>query len=356
MKRKMLLIPLVLLLIASLVACAAPAPAPAPTPAPVPATGPQKITWMFGYYGAPAHPQVVPPMKRWAENVAARVWPEYDFEMKWSFMGVIASGPEVLDATGAGMQDLGRFKPTDSPGKVDLSGLAQLPILPEDLEVAGEVMFEYWKLPMITEEYAKWNTMILTSSAFDAQELMLTWPAEGLDDLKGRKIRMWGPYGKIFVKAGAVPIMTPVAEAYEALQRGTVEGALSGYPTSMHAYRWQDVCKNILVSGTGPTGCPIVMNSDSWAALPAKVKEAMIAEALLVPGYTKKAILDASGPCLEDFEEAGVVIRESPAADKARLKTYVYEVVDIYVAEYDEKGLTGSEAWAKLKEIIEKWS
>ncbi len=356
MKMKMLLIPLVLLLIASLVAVGCAAPAPAPTPAPVPATGPQKITWMFGYYGPAAQPDIVYPFKEWAENVAARVWPEYDFELKWGFMGVIAQASEIVDAVGARMQDVGKWMPSKGPGKTDLSELSAFPVMPEDYEVASNIALEYYRTPLIVEEYDKWNTKVLSACVGMPQEMILTFPAESLADLEGKKIRMWGPYGKIFEKAGAVPIMTPVAEAYEALQRGTVEGALSGYPTSIHAYRWHDIAKNILVTGTGPTSWPIIVNTDSWNALPAKVQEAMTAEANLLPKYNKKSIEAAEAPSFETLAEAGVVIRESPPADKARLKTYVYEVVDIYVAEYDEKGLTGSEAWAKLKEIIAKWS
>jgi len=290
MKGKILLIPLVLLLIASLVAVGCAAPAPAPAPGPVPAAGPEKITWMYGYYGPSTHPQVVPPGEEWAANVAARVWPEYDFELKWGFMGVIASAPEIVDATGAGMQDCGRWMPSKGPGKTDLSDLASFPVLPPDFETASNAQLEYYRTPLIVEEYDKWNCKVLAPSVFSSQALILTFPAESLADLEGHKIRMWGPYCKMFEKVGAVPIMFSISEVYEALQRGTVEGAQTGHPENFVTYHFQDIAKNILVTGTGPTSWPIIVNTDSWNALPAKVKEAMTAEANLLPKYNKKSI------------------------------------------------------------------
>ena len=355
MKGKMLLIPLVLLLIASLVAVGCAAPAPAPAPGPVPAAGPEKITWMYGYYGPSTHPQVVPPGEEWAANVAARVWPEYDFELKWAFGGVIAQASEIIDATGAGMQDCGRWMPSKGPGKTDLSDLASFPVLPVDYEAASNAQMEFYRTPLIVEEYAKWNCKVLAPSVFSPQNLILTFPAESLADLDGKKIRIWGPYCKMYEKVGVVPILFSISEVYEALSRGIVEGAMTGYPENFVTYHFHDIAKHIILVGTGPTGSPIIVNSDSWNALPAKVQEAMNAETNLMGKYSKKHVTAAEAPAFEALAEAGVVIREVPAADKVKFMALVYEVVDEVVAELDKKGLPGSEAWEDFAAICEKW-
>jgi len=294
-------------------------------------------------------------MREWATNVAARVWPEYDFELKWAFGGVIASGPEILDATGAGMQDLGRWMPSKGPGKTDLSDLASFPVLPLDYEAASNAQMEYYRTPLIVEEYAKWNAKVLAPSVFNPQNLILTFPAENLADLDGKKIRIWGPYCKMYEKVGVVPILFSISEVYEALSRGTIEGALTGYPDSFFAYHMQDYAKNILITGTGPTSWPIIMNSDSWNALPAKVQEAMNAETNLMGKYSKKHITAAEAPAFEALAEAGVVIREVPDADKVKFMALVYEVVDEVVADLVKKGLPASEAWDSFAAICQKW-
>jgi len=209
---------------------------------------------------------------------------------------------------------------------------------------------------LVVEELAQWNAMSVITMVMDPQEIMLTFPAERLEDLVGKKIRMWGSYLGAYDRLGVSTVSFSSSEIYEALQRGTIDGALTGYPTSHVARSHHEVSTDVFVMGVGPSAEPYLTNLDAWNALPTKVQDAMRAEAELLPTFVSKYLLEYRESSLKALKDAGITIRTAPPEDREKFMKTMYEVIEEEVQEFDARGLPASESWATFKKIIEKWS
>ncbi len=92
-------------------------------------------------------------------------------------------------------------------------------------------------------------------------------PIKVPSDLKGLKMRSEGKLNAIFLKSqGAIPVAVDSAEVYTALQRGTLDGAVSGL-SSIVARKWYEVGKYITAIHYVPLIYPVQVNAKWWHGL-----------------------------------------------------------------------------------------
>lgn len=96
-------------------------------------------------------------------------------------------------------------------------------------------------------------------------------------DLKGMKIRSMGGNIALALQAlGATPVFLSSGEVYTALQRGTIDGAVSGL-TSMYERAWGEVTKYLWELYFCSTTCGhTVANLNSWNKLPPDIQKIML--------------------------------------------------------------------------------
>jgi TRAP-type C4-dicarboxylate transport system substrate-binding protein len=98
-------------------------------------------------------------------------------------------------------------------------------------------------------------------------------------DLKGLKMRSEGKLNAHFLKAqGAIPVAIDSAEVYTALQRGTLDGAVSVL-SSIVGRTWYEVGKYITASHYVPLVYPTMVNAKWWHGLTDK-QRAVITKAI----------------------------------------------------------------------------
>lgn len=92
-------------------------------------------------------------------------------------------------------------------------------------------------------------------------------PIQTPADLKGLKMRSEGKLSAAFLKQeGATPIAVDSGEVYTALQRGTLDGAVSGM-SSIVSRKWYEVGKYITAIHYVPLVYPIQVNLKWWNGL-----------------------------------------------------------------------------------------
>ncbi len=97
---------------------------------------------------------------------------------------------------------------------------------------------------------------------------------DGMDDLKGLKLRMAGLGGEVMKRLGATPVLTPPAEVYQAMATGTVDAAELIGPWNDAAFGLFEIADFYYLPGfheVGPTA-EILINLEAWSALPADLK------------------------------------------------------------------------------------
>jgi TRAP-type C4-dicarboxylate transport system substrate-binding protein len=92
-------------------------------------------------------------------------------------------------------------------------------------------------------------------------------PIKVPSDLKGLKMRSEGKLSAQFLRAqGAIPVAVDSSEVYTALQRGTLDGAVSGM-ASIVSRKWYEVGKHITAIHYVPLVYPVQANLKWWKGL-----------------------------------------------------------------------------------------
>ena len=151
------------------------------------------------------------------------------------------------------------------------------------------------------------------------------------------------------VGASAVPL--PFGELYTALQTGVVDGQENALDT-IATMKYNEVQKNLLVSGHGANEDVVLFNPAWWNSLPEKY-QTVIVEAFEEVRPKVEAIKEASqDKALQTLKDAGMNVRELTDEERQTMREQMYPkareaylaqagdagkaIVDTYEAEYEK--------------------
>ncbi len=286
MKKKVLLIPLVLLLVASLLACAAPAPAPVPAPAPAPAPSPapapaapsEVITWKVQ-----SHVPSGTAMYEGLDEVCNRINRSCGGRLVWKIhaTGAIVPSTKEFDGVDGGLIQVGLGAVAYWKDKFPAAGLFTFTVA--GLSPMESLLWWDWGggkelCARMTEGY----DVMAFSGEITPPEVFLQSSKElkSLDDIKGLKIRTGGDDGEILAKMGASVVFMPAGECYEAIQRGVIDTCQVSTPAIDWSMSIQEVCDYMYLSGVRqPTDWSVItVKKSAFEALPDDLKAIVEAE------------------------------------------------------------------------------
>ncbi len=170
-------------------------------------------------------------------------------------------------------------------------------------------------------------------------------PVDKMEELKGMKIRCSGTSAKVAAALGAAPVAMPQNEAYDALQKGVVDGVLSPIET-LKGWKFAEVVKSTTQNFGSAYSLAffVVMNKKKWESLP-KEAQAVIEE-------VNKEWIEKTGKAWDQMDKEGAeytlskgnkIIPLSKEEDERWAKA-VSPIMDEYVTAMKAKGLPGDEA------------
>ena len=154
------------------------------------------------------------------------------------------------------------------------------------------------------------------------------------DDMKGLKIRSMGGNMALALKAlGATTVFMSSGEVYTALQRGTIDGAVSGL-TSMHGRGWGEVAKYLWELYYCPTTCGhTVANLNSWNKLSPDIQKIMRDTGKEIEmKYRKDVMIKANDKAREELIKQGVEIVTPTKEEIAICRKLVKPIHDDWAA------------------------
>lgn len=159
----------------------------------------------------------------------------------WPERGV--NGPEVLRLVRSGQVEIGAGPLTTVSGDVPL--LDGVDLAGMNLTIGQARKVADAMLPVANKELERLGIRILATYPFSGQMLFCRKPIAGLADLKGLKVRTAGPSSADLMKAlGAQPVSVAFGEVYTALERGTVDCAITG-SGSGNGVKWPEVSSHL---------------------------------------------------------------------------------------------------------------
>ncbi|MFO7772552.1 MAG: TRAP transporter substrate-binding protein [Dehalococcoidia bacterium] len=315
---------------------------------------PEVITLSFANFPpAPTFPCVS--MFDWAEKVEERTDGQVVVEC---FPGsTLLSPPAMFDGVAAGVADIGCTCPSYEPGRFPLIvGMETPEVLYPGAEVASQVLWEAcetigYEVTGLTD----WKVVTLYTAGLN--HLCTIDKVETLEDLAGMEIRCSGAVVPIVEALGAVPVDLPQSEVPEALAKGTIQGYVSSDDV-LKDFAFAEIV-NYRTDWSPSIGCSfaVVMNWDSWNALPADVQQ-VIDDLALEHSIWTGEYLDAHCEVALTWaiDEHGLEVVTLSPEEKARWDAAIEPVTAAWLANMEAEGLPGQEWLDLLAELSELYS
>ncbi|MBN1636706.1 MAG: TRAP transporter substrate-binding protein DctP [Deltaproteobacteria bacterium] len=156
-------------------------------------------------------------------------------------------------------------------------------LIPEtDLEIGlpmgHQTWDEYWDAywnrglgDVIREAYAEHNIIHYPSAAGCYYHFNTNFPVTKISDLKGKKIRALGIYGKYVEALGGSAVTIPGGELYMAMKLGTIDGAIYDASGLMDV-KFHEVVKYYTFPTAAQIALSFLVNKDSFDKLPEDLK------------------------------------------------------------------------------------
>lgn len=140
------------------------------------------------------------------------------------------------------------------------------------IDIAG-LNSDYAKSRKVMEAYRRafderlqkrWNAKLLGMWPFGPQVLFCNAPISGLDDIKGKKIRVGDKTLADLVESlGGIPVTLAFGEAQQALSRGVTDCAITG-PSSANTAGWPEVTTHMMPLGFFVAFNAYAINLNTW--------------------------------------------------------------------------------------------
>ncbi|WP_068318704.1 C4-dicarboxylate TRAP transporter substrate-binding protein [Polycladidibacter hongkongensis] len=294
-------------------------------------------------------------VEKLAEEVAART--NGDFEIKLHYGGALSKSRENLDGISLGAFEIAQFCASYHPDKNPSLSVTELPFLGvPDLETQVKVDKALYAHPAVQKDLARWNAMPLMSSPMPQYNFLGKGDApQTVADFEGMRVRALGGIGSAMKTVGAVPTSVTAAEAFQALDSGTVQ-AIAFAPHAHLAFKtieagsWWTTNLN-----PGTVNCPVVVNKDAYD---------------LLPDAHKKALMDSVDPAIDHYlaTYAAVYDKFYPELEAQGVKQISYSdeelaafkekagkpLWDAWIVEMDGKGIPAKELLELVQSTMAK--
>lgn len=265
---------------------------------------------------------------------------------------------QIMDALQKGVADIGFVNPSYQPGKLPLLTITSLPATSAgDMCPTTKALQGLMEMPEIKAELDSLNIRYLgplTNNSYGV------WTRKkqvrNLNDLKGLKLRAIGNHANLLHALGGVPVSLGATEIYQAIERGTLDGALAN-PSFALGYKWDEVTKYYYPIPFGGLGQFVAINKSSWAKIPPDIQKRVTALHDIACGVAHQIYQGGGEVLLEKAVAAGkITVTEPSAADVARVKEVARDKIwKNWVEKMNAKGLPGQKVLDRWLELLGKW-
>jgi len=230
-------------------------------------------------------------------------------------------GPELIPAVLDGRSEVGTVLAAYLTDVLLEMGPLELPFMTSDMREHKKAAMAL--RPFYTEMLAKKGLKLLSINTWPSQQIFSTAPIRTVADWKGKKIRVYGAdTANIARILGAAPVNIAFGEVYTALEKRTVDGAMTS-ATNAEPMKFFEVAKFLdywYIAGASQEW--LVANQKAWDALPKDLQQTVL-DAVKETNLEEKEWADAIAfdeRIRKRLPELGMTIVDPPKAeiDRAR--------------------------------------
>ncbi|MFZ4452715.1 TRAP transporter substrate-binding protein [Salibacterium aidingense] len=315
----------------------------------------ESVEFKFGHMSSPEHVQHTGAMVPFTEDVEDLTEGRVTFEMYPG--GALSSEEETFNNTVDGIQDASWAPAGYSPGQFTTHSIINLPFVAqgsaEHVSVVAQKIYE--EFPSIQEEYE--GVKPLWFHGTDEYVIMTNGqPVRSFEDVKGLQLRAPNPEGADMIEAwGATSVSIPATEAYEAMQKGTVDGTVLPI-AALKDFDLFDVVDYVTHGNFTNSVFWTAMNENSWNRI-SEEDRAAIEDELIKTQMTKRAGAAFDGRSQEAKQEAeaeGIEFITLPEEELQKFEEKASPIIEEWISDREAEGLPGQEIYDRTTELMEQ--
>ena len=313
----------------------------------VPAIEAKTINLTYSNFFPPTHGHAIA-----GANMIKEIEKRTNGRVKISYFpgGTLTKSRVCYDGVVKGISDIGQSCFAYTRGRFPVMEAVDLPFGYKSGKVATRVAWEYYKR-MRPKELR--DVKVLVIHAHGPGILAARKDVNSLDDIKGMKIRCTGLSSKLAKYLGAAAVAIPQPGAYEALQKGVVEGTFCPIEV-LKGWKQGEVIDYVIeTKALGyTTAMFVVINKKKYESLPPDIQR--------VFDEVGEEWVDVHGDVWDSADRAGLkfvielgkkIHGLSPAQEKLWLQS-ISPIIIEYQAKMEKKGLPAKKAVKTLRQLI----
>lgn len=270
--------------------------------------------------------------------------------------GALSTAVQLYDSTRMGVADLAWFLQGYTPGKFPLTSVMELPFMATSGLQASQAIWElYQSSPKMQAEYQ--GVKVLSLWTVDTGQLMTARKVvRDVGGIKGLKLRIGSDTLKPTVEAlGAVPILMPIGDLFDSMQKGVVDGTLLG-TSAIRTFKLAPIMKGMTIGHFFVNAQAVGINQKIWQKISAADQKTIMDLAGMRMAKEMGMKYDSEGQVgYNDAKAAGVEIIDMPAGEMAKWKEAVAGIYKNWIADMNSKGLPGQQTYDKANQLIKKY-
>jgi TRAP-type transport system periplasmic protein len=238
-----------------------------------PATAQAKpIVWNLPTVAAPTYYHTVN-YQAWGAKVKEKSGGRMDIRVHPA--SSLYPGPELIPAVLDGRSEIGTVLASYLTDVLLEMGPLELPFMTSSIEEHKKAAMQL--RPFYTEMLAKKGLKLLAINTWPSQQVFSTVPIRTVADWRGKKIRVYGADSANVTRLlGGAPINIAFGEVYTALEKKTVDGAMTS-ATNAEPMKFFEVAKFLdywYIAGAAQEW--LVANQKAWDALPKDLQQVVL--------------------------------------------------------------------------------
>lgn len=283
--------------------------------------------------------------QEWAKEVGERT--DGRVEVNMMSVGSVVDFQETLDAVGAGILDGHVTDTSYFAGKDPAFGLIGNPTGAwSDPREMLKFFNEGGGNELMNELLEPYGVQFVGATTPGLEAFVSDVPLEGVDDLKGLKLR--APAGlvqRVFGAAGASPVNLPTSEVFTALDKGVVDAADYSVFHVNQSQGLHEIAQHPVYPGFH--SMPLIelsVNKAKWDSLPEDIQTIFQETVAEVAQRTIAEVDEKDAAAIEEAKAQGATIHDWPDEERAKFRT-------IATGEW-EKVATESESAQKVYDTL----
>lgn len=192
-----------------------------------------------------------------------------------TFPEIGLTGTDILRVMQSGLISIAEVSTGYVSGDFPLIEGTDLPGLVSGMEQSREI-YDAWFDGVVKENEEAMGGFVYSTFVWSSIYLFTQDPVETTDDLAGKKIRVFAPaQAKYIEELGGEPLSMPISEVYSALQRGVMDGMITGTDQITAMSAWE-ITPYVTDIGIAPLGAYIVISQKAWDDLPEDIQQILL--------------------------------------------------------------------------------